>query len=92
MTVKVTHIHCTACPPVKRAGDFNRLKIEAVLPSSICESKPKPNKKAGNKAQTTIGFLRSEQNWSVMFDVRYVFSDSLLCITIRCYTHETYVD
>jgi hypothetical protein len=42
---------------VKRAGDFNRLKIEAVLPSSICESKPKPIKKAGNKTQTTIGLF-----------------------------------
>jgi hypothetical protein len=39
--VKVTHIQCTARPPVKRSGDFNRLKIEAVLPSSIRESKPK---------------------------------------------------
>ena len=57
VTVKVTYIQCTACPPVKRAGDFNRLKIEAVLPSSICESKPKPIKKAGNKTQTTIGLF-----------------------------------
>jgi hypothetical protein len=41
VTVKVTHIQCTARSPVKRSGDFNRLKIEAVLPSSIRESKPK---------------------------------------------------
>ncbi|KAB0630626.1 hypothetical protein F7R25_37485 [Burkholderia stagnalis] len=26
VTVKVTHIQCTVCPPVKESGDFNRLK------------------------------------------------------------------
>ena len=38
VTVKVIHIQYTASPPVNRTGDFNRLKIEAVLSSSIRES------------------------------------------------------
>jgi hypothetical protein len=59
MTVKVTHIQCTVCPPVKRSGDFNRLRIEAVLPSSVRESKTEAQKKAGKKAQTTSVYLRS---------------------------------
>ena len=38
VTVKVTHIQCTASPPVNHTGDFNRLKIEAVLLTLIRES------------------------------------------------------
>ena len=32
------HIQYTASPPVNRTGDFNRLKIEAVLSSSVRKS------------------------------------------------------
>ncbi|WP_171407673.1 hypothetical protein [Acinetobacter tianfuensis] len=45
--MKVTHIQCTACPPVNQSGDFNRLKIEAVLPSSIRKSKTEAHYKEG---------------------------------------------
>ena len=39
------HIQYTALLPVSLLGDFNRLKIEAVLPSSIRESKTEAQQK-----------------------------------------------
>ena len=43
-----------------RSGDFNRLKIEAVLPSSIRESKTAAHpKKAGTHAQIIFFDLRT---------------------------------
>ncbi len=61
--MKVTHIQYTARPPVKRSGDFIRLKVKAVLPSSIRESyTAAPHKKAGKKRlRPQLVFLRSEQ-------------------------------
>ncbi len=60
--MKVTHIQYTARPPVKRSGDFIRLKVKAVLPSSIRESyTAAPHKKAGKKTQTTADLYQNRR-------------------------------
>jgi hypothetical protein len=52
-----SHIQYTVGPPVNNAGDFNRLKIEAVFWTSILESKTEASqKKAGKLLRAQLVF------------------------------------